>query len=127
MHARSGKSGTLSRGPRWHIAKGAQGGSNVERDYLVVQANLQRKKLATQEAILESQKRGAYFALIQEPYVGSEGEMKQARGYRVIQKRQYRTKPVKSAIVVFNNDVEVVESPEMTTENIVVAVLKTST
>ncbi|CAK1541875.1 unnamed protein product [Leptosia nina] len=57
----------------------------VRESLLVAQANLQRKDVATTELILEGQKRRMDMALIQEPYVGREGKMKEYRGTRVFQ------------------------------------------
>ncbi|CAH2208350.1 jg5084, partial [Pararge aegeria aegeria] len=88
-------------------------------------ANLQRAKLATKELLYESQNRKISFALVQEPYVGADGELAQARGHRVVQKTQNRTKQVKSAIIVLDDDLEVVEHPALTTENITVATIQT--
>lgn len=93
---------------------------------LVVQANLQRKKLATEELLFEAGKRNIAFALVQEPYVGNKDELRQYPGTRVVQKTQNRTKPVKSAIMVFDDDLEVIEDPTLTTENIAVATLRTN-
>lgn len=96
-------------------------------DYLVIQANLQRSKLATQDLLHEAQKRKARFALIQEPYVGAKGVVNQYTGVRIVQKEHNRTKPVKAAILVFDDQVEVIASPTLTNENIAVAILKTDT
>ncbi|CAH2228376.1 jg2573, partial [Pararge aegeria aegeria] len=74
---------------------------------------------------MESQTRKICFAMIQEPYVGSEGVLTQTGGYRVVQKTAGRIKPVKAAIIVLDNNFEVLENPTLTTENIAVAVLKT--
>lgn len=98
--------------------------SDTQR-FLVLQANLQRKKLATQELLIEAGKQKACFALVQEPYVGNKDELKQHFGTRVVQCTRNRTKPVKAAIVVFNDDVDVIANPMLTTENIAVALLKT--
>ncbi|KOB75409.1 TRAS3 protein [Operophtera brumata] len=61
--------------------------------------------LATQELFLEAQKRNVSFALVQEPYVGSEGQLKRYGTTRIIQCGPDRTKPVKAAIVVVDNSV----------------------
>lgn len=91
-----------------------------------MQANLQRKKLATQELLIEAEKQKTCFALVQEPYIGSKGEVKQYSGTRVVQRTLHRTKPIKAAIIVFDEAIEVVANPMLTTENIAVAILKTS-
>ncbi|KAJ2947204.1 hypothetical protein O0L34_g16912 [Tuta absoluta] len=91
----------------------------------MIQANLQRKKLAQQELILEGQNNKVSWALVQEPYVGNIGEVKQYQGTRIVQKIQRGEAPVKAAIIVFDDQIEVREKPTLTTENIAVAVLKT--
>lgn len=48
-----------------------------------MQANLQRKKLATNELLIEAEKRGAAVALIQEPYVGEAKVIRSHRGVRI--------------------------------------------
>lgn len=63
--------------------------------------------------------------MIQEPYVGAEGCIQPRLGYRIIQKVKNRTKPVKSSVVVFDDNIEIIENPILTTENIAVATLRT--
>ncbi|KAJ2950333.1 hypothetical protein O0L34_g8563 [Tuta absoluta] len=79
-----------------------------------------------QELFMEAQKRKTCFALVQEPYVGDEGEIKITQSMRIIQSAKPRTKPVKSAIIVFNGEIDIIEDPTLTTENIAVAILKTN-
>lgn len=93
--------------------------------YKLVQANLQHKKLAMQELIQESVKRNFSFALVQEPYVGAEGEIKHHPGIRTIQKLRDRRGPVKAAIFVFDDKLRLYEDCALTTENIAVLTLKT--
>lgn len=69
----------------------------------------------------------AAFALVQEPYVGAEGVIRQYSGVRVVQKIQNRNKPVKAAIIILDGDIEVVENPMLLTENVASVILKTST
>lgn len=95
--------------------------------YKVIQANLQRMKLATQELLIEAQKRRISLALVQEPYVGAIGELKQHTGTRVVQCGTNRTKPVKAALIIFDDEIGIIENPTLTTENIAVAVLETNT
>lgn len=99
--------------------------NNATQIYRGVQANLQRKRLATQELFLEAQKRSVSFALVQEPYVGSVGELKQYGNTRIIQCGPSRTKPVKAAIVVFDQGIEILHDQTTITENIVATRLKT--
>lgn len=44
---------------------------------------------------------------------------------RIVQKEQNRTKPIKAAIVILDDQVEIVACPTLTNENIAVATLKT--
>lgn len=87
---------------------------------------MKKKRLATDELIAEAGKLKIIFALVQEPYyVGANKALKHYRVTRVIQMHQNRTKLVKAAIVVFDESVEIVEDPALTSENIAVALLKT--
>ncbi|XP_069365327.1 uncharacterized protein [Maniola hyperantus] len=88
-------------------------------------ANLQRKKLATQELLKGARDSGVDVSLIQEPYVGAEGIVGQYSGTRVIQKTKDRGKPVKAAILVHNQNWEIHEDPFLTTENIAYVAIKT--
>lgn len=94
--------------------------------YRIVQANLQRKRLATQELLLEAQKRKLSFAVVQEPYVGAVGELKRYTGTRVIQSGPMRAKPVKAAIIVFDDEIQILTNSTISSENIAVAILKTN-
>lgn len=89
-----------------------------------MQANLHRKKLATQEILLESQKQKVAITLVQKPYVGAIGEVKQYAGTRIVQKTQNTTKPIKAAIIVLDEGVEIIENPTLTTENVAFAKIK---
>lgn len=93
---------------------------------LAAQANLQRKELA-QELMLEARKRNLDFALLQEPYVGGIGQVKDYRGARIYQCTNRGVLPVKAAIVVFNDDMVVVPCPDFTTNNIAVVKVTTKT
>ena len=63
--------------------------------------------------------------IIQEPYVGAEGCVRPRAGFRIVQNLTPGTKPVKSAVVVFDDNIEIIESPILTTANIAVATLRT--
>ncbi|KAJ8719263.1 hypothetical protein PYW07_016819 [Mythimna separata] len=89
-----------------------------------IQVNLQRSKLATDELHLTAQAKGISVALVQEPYVGRTGVMKQSPGTQVIQCSLNRQKPVKAAIVIFGSSLEVIHDPQLVTENIVAVLLK---
>lgn len=82
----------------------------------IIQANLQRSKLATIELIQVARDKGVSIALIQEPYVGSRGEMKQYPGTHIIQCTLNRQKPVKAAIIVFGDQLGVIHDPQLVTE-----------
>lgn len=83
-------------------------------------------KLATQELLIEAQKRKISFALVQEPYVGAIGELKQHVGTRVVQCGANRIKPVKAALIIFDEGVGIIEDHTLITENIAVAVVETN-
>ncbi|XP_052741604.1 uncharacterized protein LOC128198763 [Bicyclus anynana] len=104
-------------GPELHIAKGA---SSIK----IIQANLQRSKLATSELLETAHKRGVLIALIQEPYVGKTGLLKQHPGTQVIQCTLNRQKPVKAAIIVFGDKLEVIHDPQIVTETEAAVLLK---
>ncbi|CAG9137806.1 unnamed protein product [Plutella xylostella] len=61
-------------------------------------------------------------ALVQEPYVGKHGYMKQQPGTRLIQCTLNRQKPVKAAIIVFGDLLEVIHDPQLVTETEAAAV-----
>lgn len=93
---------------------------------MVMQANLQRSKLATQELVIEAQKRKIDVALIQEPYVGAPGVVGGYPGARVVQhKGPIQNKPVKAAIMIFNDKLEIIIDATTICENIVVTVVRT--
>ncbi|CAB3261895.1 unnamed protein product [Arctia plantaginis] len=104
------------RDSQWRIAKGVPGDST----YKVLQANLQRKKLAISEIFVEAVKSRGAVALLQEPYVGSSGSMGMYAGVRVYQNTKVGQDGVKAAIAVFDNDLTVIQYPKLTTNNIVV-------
>ncbi|XP_075990359.1 uncharacterized protein LOC142986010 [Anticarsia gemmatalis] len=82
----------------------------------IIQANLQRSQLATAELLQVAQDRGISIALVQEPYVGSTGILKQHPGTRVIQCTLNRRKPNKAAVIVFGDNLEVIHDPQLVTE-----------
>ncbi|XP_050553864.1 uncharacterized protein LOC126911310 [Spodoptera frugiperda] len=91
----------------------------------IIQANLHRSKLATIELIQAAARKGISLALVQEPYVGNTGEMKQYPGARIIQCTINRQKPVKAAVIVFSDRLRVIHDPQLVTET-EAAVLVTS-
>ncbi|XP_045537326.1 uncharacterized protein LOC123721737 [Papilio machaon] len=91
-------------------------------------ANLQRSELCTAELINEASKRKLALALVQEPYIGRIGEMRQRPGIRIVQCAGNRTAQsvVKSAIVLFDDTIDVSHCPDLTTCNIAVAKVRTA-
>lgn len=53
---------------------------------------------------------------MQEPYVGKAGILKQYPGTKVIQCTLNRQKPVKAAVIVFGDQLEVIHDPQLVTE-----------
>lgn len=88
--------------------------------YRIIQANLQRKKLATNELLLEAVKRRVSVALLQEPYIGGAKEMRSHQGVRIFQNVNYGEGTVKAAIAVFDQHLIVKQYPKLTTNNVVV-------
>lgn len=93
--------------------------------YLIAQANLQRSELATAELVVEAAKRKVDFAIVQEPYIGCTGRMKNYSGVRVIQCDKGTDKVNKSAIALFNSDINITLCPDLTTENITAVKMRT--
>ncbi|CAK1593617.1 unnamed protein product [Parnassius mnemosyne] len=95
--------------------------------YHAIQTNLQRCELATAEFITEATKREISFALVQEPYIGRIGQMKNYSGTRIAQsyRSQNTEKVIKAAIVLFNDTIDMTQCPGLTTENIAGAKLST--
>ncbi|GBP79428.1 Putative 115 kDa protein in type-1 retrotransposable element R1DM [Eumeta japonica] len=91
---------------------------------LMIQANLQRSKVATAELLQLATEKGISIALVQEPYVGNQGILKQNPGTKVIQCTVGRQKPVKAAIIVFGDKVEVLHDPQLVTETESAVLLK---
>ncbi len=73
---------------------------------------------------MAAQAKGVSVALVQEPYVGRTGVMKQSPGTQVIQCSLNRQKPVKAAIVVFGSNMQVIHDPQLVTENVAAVLLK---
>ncbi|CAB3252283.1 unnamed protein product [Arctia plantaginis] len=88
-------------------------------------ANLQRKELATAELLGVAEERKVAIALIQEPYVGSIRRMRDYRGVRIFQAPDDGSGTVKAAIAVFEQDLDVIQCPELTTHNTVVVRIRT--
>ncbi|XP_046970585.1 uncharacterized protein LOC124537737 [Vanessa cardui] len=70
--------------------------------------------------------RGIAMALVQEPYTGSSGSVKQYPGTRVIQCTQniHSRNPVKAAIIVFDDRLRVIQDPQLVSETEVAAILE---
>lgn len=67
--------------------------------------------------------KGISIALVQEPYVGASGVLKQNPGTQVIQCTLNRQTPVKAAIIVFGDRLEVIHDPQLVTETEVAVLL----
>ncbi|CAH2218226.1 jg13488 [Pararge aegeria aegeria] len=91
---------------------------------VVFQANLQRKELATQELMIEAEKSKTAIALIQEPYVGGIGRMRDYPGVRIFQCTDSGV--VKAAVAVFDRDMVVTQDPKLTTNNIAAVKIATN-
>ncbi|KAL0817996.1 hypothetical protein ABMA28_008538 [Loxostege sticticalis] len=76
--------------------------------------------------MVESSRRKLAFALVQEPYVGGRRRMKDYRGARVFQNAAVGDGTVKAAIVVFDDDLDVIQCPKLTCDNIVAVRIRTS-
>ncbi|XP_047028061.1 uncharacterized protein LOC124636164 [Helicoverpa zea] len=86
---------------------------------------VRRKNLATQELLIEAGDRKVALALLQEPYVGGIRKMRDYHGVRIFQSADQGEGTVKSAIAVFNHDLDVLQCPELTTNNITVVRIRT--
>ncbi|GBP95330.1 hypothetical protein EVAR_85914_1 [Eumeta japonica] len=99
----AGRTGSKLRPTTRPLATNARSG---HKTILMIQANLQRSKVATAELLQLATEKGISIALVQEPYVGNQGILKQNPGTKVIQCTVGRQKPVKAAIIVFGDKVE---------------------
>ncbi|CAG4958928.1 unnamed protein product [Parnassius apollo] len=72
----------------------------------------------------EQGKGGVSIALVQEPYVGKSGEMKLTTGTKIIQCTLKRQKPVKAAIIIFDDRLGVIHDPQLVTETEVAVLLR---
>ncbi|KAL0894322.1 hypothetical protein ABMA27_012948 [Loxostege sticticalis] len=102
------------------------GAGDPTRGYAVAQINLQRKEIATTELMVEASRRKLAFALVQEPYVGGIRRMKDYRGARVYQNATVGDGTVKASIVVFDDDLDVIQCPKLTCDNIVAVRIRNS-
>ncbi|XP_060809452.1 uncharacterized protein LOC132901769 [Amyelois transitella] len=92
----------------------------------IVQINLQRSKIATAELLKVAEEKGIAIALVQEPYTGSSGRVKQYPGTRVIQcsSNISSRNPVKAAIYVFGDQFRITHDPQLVSETESAAVLE---
>lgn len=82
----------------------------------VMQVNLGRGLIASQECLREALQNKFSVLLLQEPFVGNRGTAKMGT-HKVVQ--SYRgTKPVKSAIVILNDQLVLSEYPRVCNENV---------
>lgn len=77
----------------------------------MVQANLQRSKLALAELQYWASRGGAALALVQEPYTDRIGVMLQAPNTTVVQHSSGGAGPTKAAIVVYSGLARVTVDP----------------
>ncbi|KAG6438996.1 hypothetical protein O3G_MSEX000394 [Manduca sexta] len=76
--------------------------------------------------MLAAAERRLAFALIQEPYVGGTGRVKNYGAAGIFQCAEREKGPVKAAIAVFDQTMDALICPEFTTTNIVVVKIRTS-
>ncbi|CAK1593607.1 unnamed protein product [Parnassius mnemosyne] len=68
---------------------------------------------------------GVSIVLMQEPYVGAKAHVTLGSNYRVVQKVSHdKNKPVRSAIVVLNPNIQYTVNPDLITEDIVTITIK---
>ncbi|GBP97306.1 Putative 115 kDa protein in type-1 retrotransposable element R1DM [Eumeta japonica] len=116
--------GALDSHARTELAEGLSAEENTDHVSLrFIQSNLQSSKLATSELLVEADRRRIAVALVQEPYVGSIGELRRYPGCRVVQKATPRRGPVKAAIIVLDSGVDVEEDQTLIDENVTAAVI----
>ncbi|CAB3256931.1 unnamed protein product [Arctia plantaginis] len=70
-----------------------------------------RKKLATNEVLIEAGKRRVAVALLQEPYVGAAKKMRSHQGVRIFQNANHGEGTVKAVIAVFDPNLKVKPTP----------------
>ncbi|GBP68201.1 hypothetical protein EVAR_23352_1 [Eumeta japonica] len=83
-----------------------ENGIKTEANHEAFSNKCKRSKVATAELLQLATEKGISIALVQEPYVGNQGILKQNPGTKVIQCTVGRQKPVKAAIIVFGDKVE---------------------
>ncbi|GBP95326.1 Retrovirus-related Pol polyprotein from type-1 retrotransposable element R1 [Eumeta japonica] len=101
-----------------------ENGIKTEANHEAFSNKCKRSKVATAELLQLATEKGISIALVQEPYVGNQGILKQNPGTKVIQCTVGRQKPVKAAIIVFGDKVEVLHDPQLVTETESVVPLK---
>ncbi|CAK1604661.1 unnamed protein product [Parnassius mnemosyne] len=84
----------------------------------IAQINLGRGQAALQESLQAAEQQGISILMVQEPYVGAKAHI--TCKYRVIQKDTgNKEKPVKSAVIVVNPNIQYCVNQKIITENIV--------
>ncbi|GBP82534.1 hypothetical protein EVAR_91659_1 [Eumeta japonica] len=105
------------------IGRGSSAEENTDHVSLrFIQSNLQRSKLATSELLVEADRRRIAVALVQEPYVGSIGELRRYQDAES-SKGDSAKGPVKAAIIVLDSGVDVEEDQTLIDENVTAAVI----
>ncbi|GBP83806.1 hypothetical protein EVAR_56989_1 [Eumeta japonica] len=115
--------GALDSHARTELAEGLSAEENTGHVSLrFIQSNLQRSKLATSELLVEADRRRIAVALVQEPYVGSIGELRRYQDAES-SKGDSAKGPVKAAIIVLDSGVDVEEDQTLIDENVTAAVI----
>lgn len=76
--------------------------------------------------MIEASNRRMAFALLQEPYVGAIGRMRDYGGAKIFQNTNQGEGTIKAAIAVFDDELDVLQCPDLTTNNIIVVRIRTS-
>ncbi|CAG4980804.1 unnamed protein product [Parnassius apollo] len=82
----------------------------------LMRVNLQRSRVATAELLQVASNKGVSITIVQEPYVGKNGVIKEHPGTRVVQCSLNRQKPVKAAVLIFGDQLEIIHDPQLVTE-----------
>ncbi|CAG4934312.1 unnamed protein product [Parnassius apollo] len=91
--------------------------NDLDNSKIADACNLGRGLVATQECLQNATRNKTSIALLQEPHVGASGNVNIS--YKTVQKTDNRSKPVKSAVVVIDPNILIIEDSKFITENIV--------
>lgn len=90
----------------------------------VLQFNTGRGRASTFESLREASVRKIQVLLLQEPYVGNMGKMSVPAGCRVVQSTGSLNEPVRSAIVVLDQNIRFIENSKFISRDIVGVIIK---